>query len=363
MSTEVKTEDSGEISINFGEIYQALKKYKISIALIALVFTALGAFYSLTMNSEYVSEVKILPEADSKIGGSGGSLGGLSSLAGLAGINLSGSMAGNDAIQPAMYPEIVQSIPFLQELAASNVYNPKKKRLQKLSEYLAEDNSNAPIKLSDTKPKEQKDVEYNRLPQGAISSDMININQKESLILEALKKAVLVETDKKTNLIKISSTALNPVIAANLSDLVLNQLTRYIIRYRTEKVRKELNFLTKRQAEARKRYDQALFTYSNYKDQNRNVFLNVAKDQGKKLQYEVDLAFNIYSNLTSQLTETNIKLQKETPVFKVLAPAQVPLQRTSPKRSLITLGSLFLGLFVSLIYVFFKSVNLKELLS
>lgn len=363
MSTEVKTEDSGEISINFGEIYQALKKYKISIALIAFIFTALGALYSLTMNSEYVSEVKILPEADSKTGSAGGSLGGLSSLAGLAGVNLSGSMGGNDAIQPAMYPEIVQSIPFLQELAASNIYNPKKKRLQKISEYIADDNNNAPIKIFDSKPKIEKEAEYTRLPNGAISSEMINLNPKETQILLILKNSIVVEADKKTNLIKITSTALNPVIAANLSDLVLNQLTRYIIRYRTEKVRKELNFLTKRQAEARKRYDQALFTFSNYKDQNRNVFLNVAKDQGKKLQYEVDLAFNIYSNLTSQFNETTIKLQKETPVFKVLAPAQVPLQRTSPKRSLITLGSLFLGLFISLIYVFFKSVNLKELLS
>jgi uncharacterized protein involved in exopolysaccharide biosynthesis len=363
MSTEIKTEDSGEISINFGEIYQALKKYKISIAFIAFIFTALGALYSLTMNSEYVSEVKILPEIDSKVGGSGGSLGGLSSLAGLAGVNLSGSMGGNDAIQPAMYPEIVQSIPFLQELAASNIYNPKKIRLQKISEYIAEDNNNAPIQIFDSKPKIEKEVEYTRLPVGAISTEMINLNPKETQTLLILKNSIVVEADKKTNLIKITSTALNPVIAANLSDLVLNQLTRYIIRYRTEKVRKELDFLIKRQAEARKRYDQALFTLSNYKDQNRNVFLNVAKDQGKKLQYEVDLAFNIYSNLTSQLNETNIKLQKETPVFKVLAPAQVPLLRTSPKRSLITLGSMFLGLFISLIYVFFKSVNLKELLS
>ncbi len=362
MSTEIKTEDSGEISINFSEIYSAIKKYKISITFIAFIFTAIGAFYSLTMNSEYVSEVKILPEIDSKIGGSGGNLGGLSSLAGLAGVNIPSSMSSNDAIQPAMYPEIVQSIPFLKELAGSNIYNPKKKRLQKISEYIAEDNNNAPIQIFDSKPRIENGVEYIRLPDGAISAEMINLNPMETQILLILKNSIVVEADKKTNLIKITSTAFNPVIAANLSDLVLNQLTHYIIRYRTEKVRKELNFLTKRQAEARKRYDQALFTLSNYKDQNRNVFLNVAKDQGKKLQYEVDLAFNIYSNLTSQLNEANIKLQKETPVFKVLAPAQVPLQRTSPKRSLITLGSLFLGLFISLIYVFFKSVNLKELL-
>ena len=163
--------------------------------------------------------------------------------------------------------------------------------------------------------------------------------------------------------LSITCTLQNPVIAANLTSIVQSQLTKYIVNYRTEKVRKEMEFLISRQSEAKKRYDQALFTYSNYKDQNRNRFLNVAKTQEKKLQYEVDLAFNLYSSLTSQLSEAQIKVQKETPIFKVLEPAQVPLSRSSPKRSLITIGAMFIGIFVSLVIVFFKSVNLKELLS
>jgi uncharacterized protein involved in exopolysaccharide biosynthesis len=356
--------NSDEIAINFSEVWKAIVTYKLSILIITVVFTALGAFFSLTLNNEYESEVKLLPEVDSKLSGSSGSLGGLSSLAGLAGINLSGAMAGSDAIQPAMYPEIVQSLPFLQELSLSNVYNLKKKKYQKLADYLKQDNSNAPISIfKGDKNKSANDLENIQIPKGVLSSELINISKEESAILKILKESIIVEIDKKSNLINISATSLDPVISANLANLVLIQLRKYIVQYRTEKARKELIFLTDRQAEARKRYDQALFTLSNYKDQNRNVFLNVAKDQGKKLQYEVDLAFNVYSNLTSQTTEAKIKLQKETPVFKVLEPAQVPLKRTSPKRSLITLGSLFLGLFSALILVFFKSVNMKELLA
>ena len=195
------------------------------------------------------------------------------------------------------------------------------------------------------------------------SIDFINIDLKEAHILNKLKSYIKVEVDKKTMFLTITCTLQNPVIAANLTSLVQNQLTRYIVNYRTEKVRKEMIFLTSRQDEARKRYDQALFTFSNYKDQNRNRFLNVAKTQEKKLQYEVDLAFNLYSSLTTQLSEAQIRVQKETPIFKVLEPARVPLSRTSPKRSLITIGAMFIGIFVSLVIVFFKSVNLKELLS
>ncbi len=362
-STTNQSSASDEITINFAEIWKSITKYRLSILLVTLFFTAAAAFLSLTLNSEYESQVKLLPEVDTKMGGSSGSLGGLSSLAGLAGINLSGAMGGSDAIQPAMYPEIVQSIPFLQELSQSNVYNIKQKKFQKLADYLNQDNSNAPIQmLKGDKNKETSDMENINLPKGVLSSELINISKQESSILKDLKESIVVEIDKKSNLINITARTLDPVVSANLANLVLNQLRKYIIHYRTEKARKELNFLIERQAEARKRYDQALFTFSNYKDQNRNVFLNVAKDQGKKLQYEVDLAFNVYSNLTSQTTEAKIKLQKETPVFKVLAPAQVPLKRVSPKRSLITLGGFFLGLFSALIFVFFKSVNMKDIL-
>lgn len=355
--------NSDEIAINFSEVWKAIVTHKLSILVITVLFTGLGAFFSLTLDNQYESEVKLLPEVESKLSGSS-SLGGLSSLAGLAGINLSGAMAGSDAIQPAMYPEIVQSMPFLQELSLSSVYNLKQKKYQKLADYLKQDNSNAPITLfKGDKNKLASDLENIQIPKGVLSSELINITKEESAILKLLKESILIEIDKKSNLINISATSLDPVISANLANLVLIQLRKYIVQYRTEKARKELIFLIDRQAEARKRYDQALFTLSNYKDQNRNVFLNVAKDQGKKLQYEVDLAFNVYSNLTSQTTEAKIKLQKETPVFKVLEPAQIPLNRTSPKRSLITLGALFLGLFSALIVVFFKSVNMKELLA
>ena len=356
-----------EISINFGEIYGALKKYKILIAATALLFAVLGAIYSLTLNMEYEANVRLVsetPEGGKSSGG--GSLGGLSSLANLAGINL-GGMTGTDAIQPAMYPNIVQSIPFLQELINAKIYNPKIKKWQLIKDYLQEKTANAPIQLfSEEDPIEQfdKDLKNVNIPlKNGEKLDFINIDKKETGLLYKLREYILVEIDKKTSLILIKCTLPDPIIAANLASLVQKQLTKYIINYRTEKVKKELAFLTLRQDEARKRYDQALFTYSNYKDQNRNRFLNVAKTQEKKLQYEVDLAFNLYSSLTSQLSEAQIRVQKETPIFKVLEPAQVPLSRSSPKRSLITIGAMFIGIFVSLIIVFFKSVNLKELLS
>jgi capsular polysaccharide biosynthesis protein len=327
-----------------------------------------GAIYSLTLNNEYSSVVKLLPEASQASNNSPmGNLGGLAGLAGLAGINIGDSNSNVDIINPSLYPNLVESSPFLLELIKSNIYNPNLKKWQTILDYLNEKNENAPLSFSKIFSKEERISKIKTVSSAkskiGFEPDLLTLNDKEKLAISFLKTAIKIETDKKSSAIMIKANMLNPIVAANMTSIVQAQLTKYVISYRTEKANKEMRFLQDRQAEARKRYDQSLFTLSNYKDQNRNPFLNVAKDQEKKLQYEVDLSFNLYSTLTTQLNETKIRIQRETPLFKVLEPAQVNYGKSSPNRLLITVGAILFGLFLALIYVFFKSVNLKELLS
>ena len=72
----------------------------------------IGIVVGFSIPKEYTTEVTLAPETSS---GSKGLSGGLSALAGMAGINL-GDMQSEDALSPAMYPDIVKSIPFSIEL-------------------------------------------------------------------------------------------------------------------------------------------------------------------------------------------------------------------------------------------------------
>jgi uncharacterized protein involved in exopolysaccharide biosynthesis len=87
MSTDNNKQDTGEISINFGEIFNSLKKNSLLIIITTFIFSAMGGLYSFTLNNEFESVAKVLPESNANTGLSG-NLGGLSSLAGLAGISL-----------------------------------------------------------------------------------------------------------------------------------------------------------------------------------------------------------------------------------------------------------------------------------
>ncbi len=355
-------EDNGEISINFGEIFRTLKSYRILIATCAVLFAALGAIYSLTQPNEYSSNAKLLPELDSKSGAAGG-MGGLKSLAGLAGVDLGGSSSGAEAIRPDLYPNIVQSAPLLQEVLKAKIYSTKHKKWQTVLDFLSEKQDTAPLDLGgDPSDDEVSDVKLDKVPSGALSTDLIKLNKKERLAIKKLRASVVLEIDKKSGVISLTTKLTNPVAAANITSLIQHYLTKYVTDYRTQKARQELSFLEKRLSESRARYDQALFTLSAYRDQNMNLFMNVAKDREKKLQYEVDMAYNLYTTISGQYEESKVKLHRETPVFKVLEPAQVAVQKDGPKRSLITIGFMFVGVFVALIYVFFKTVNLKELL-
>jgi uncharacterized protein involved in exopolysaccharide biosynthesis len=296
-----------------------------------------------------------------------GGIGGLAGIAGLAGINIGGSNQSVDIISQSLYPNLVESSPFLLDLIKSNIYNPKLKKWQTILDYLNEKNENAPLSFSKILSKEETTPKIQIAPKAkskiGFESDLLTLSDREASAIGQLKAAIKIMNDPRSPAILISAKMSNPIVAANMTSIVQAQLTKYVINYRTEKANKELRFLQDRQAEAKKRYDQALFALSNYKDQNRNPFLNVAKDQEKKFQYEVDLSFNLYSTLTTQVSEIEIQIQKETPLFKVLEPAQVNYEKSSPNRLLITVVAILLGLFLALIYVFFKSVNLKEFLS
>lgn len=360
---EMSQKENGEISINLGEIYRTLKSYKVLIASFAVIFASIGAIYSLSLPNEYLSNAKLLPELDAKSSSSGG-LGGLKSLAGLAGVDLSGGLgAGSEAIRPDLYPNIVQSAPLLKEVLKAKIYSTKYKKWQTVLEYLSKKQDSAPLDWGDDSDEnETQEVTLDKLPLNALSSDLIKLNKKEQAAINKLRASVQLEIDKKSGVISLSTKLTNAVAAANITSLIQHYLTKYIIDYRTQKARKELVFLDKRLTEARNRYDQALFNLSAYRDKNMNLFLNVARDREKKLEYEVDIAYNMYTTISSQYEESKMKLHRETPIFKVLEPAQVAVKKDGPKRGLTTIGFMFVGIFISLIYVFFKTVNLKELL-
>jgi uncharacterized protein involved in exopolysaccharide biosynthesis len=199
-----------------------------------------------------------------------------------------------------------------------------------LHEYISETNG---WKLEDHfQNSELDDKAYFKLPN---QKSLIQLTKREDNIIKNIQSSVMSVFEKKSGILTISTTEYEPNIAAIVAQYSLNYLTNYIIDYRTEKARRQVNFLRKQVTEAQRRYQFTEYAISKYRDNNRATYLNTAKIEEQRLQADYLLAQSVYNELSKQLEQAKIKVQEETPVFKVLEPATVPLQKSGPKRVII----------------------------
>lgn len=346
-NTQIQQHTDSEITIDISKIFKVIGKHKWMILIVTILFSGIGVFVAINTPNEYVSQVQILPELESK--DAAGGLSKFKSLAGLAGVDLS-SLSSSEAVRPDLYPNILQSTPFLMDVMNLKIYTYKYKQTLAISRFLAENNKRE-LATKIFGESDEKDKDAIVINPKDIPLETIRLDKKQDELIKDLQKRIGATLDKKSGVINISVKMQDPVVAATLVKYAQDYLTQYVAKYRTEKTQKDISFLNERLSEAKRRYDNALYSYSSYQDRNKSLFLNIAKDEGKKLQYEVDLSYNLYAELAKQLEEAKIKIHRETPIFKVLEPAQIPVKKSEPKRSVMIIGFAFLGLILSLVFV------------
>ncbi|QIP12019.1 lipopolysaccharide biosynthesis protein [Spirosoma aureum] len=357
--TETKrkeTNDEDEIEIRLSNIVRFLKRNRWRILVFTLVGFVLGLVYAFSIENQYSAQVRVLPEMESK----GGGLNGLGSLAGLAGIDIGGVAGGGmDAIRPDIYPDVLHSVPFALYLLKQPVYSQLLTKETTLESFLKEKSGRTLISnLFGSKANEDTSpvLDPNH------RSKTLEITKFQEVLVRQVHKSVSATFDKKTGLITVSSTLPDPVVAATVARLSLEYLTNYITSYRTEKARNQVRFLTHQVEDTKKRYQVAEYALSNYRDKNRGLFLNTAKIEEQKLQSDFLLAQNVYGDLSKQLEQAKIKVEEQSPVFKILEPAQIPLKKSGPNRiltilSFVVLGSVFGTIFCVIRTFIFKSAN------
>ena len=104
----------------------------------------------------------------------------------------------------------------------------------------------------------------------------------------------------------------------------------------------------------RKEYESAQQKLAVFDDKNQNVVTSLAKTERQKLQYDYDLAYEVYKSLAQQLEEGKIKVKEETPVFTIIEPIVIPIQKSEPLRIFITITFMLIGFLGTVFYIFGK---------
>ena len=336
-----------EVEIRLSEIVHFLRSSRRLIGLGALVGGLIGVVYAFTQANEYTSEVRVMPELKSPAGAGG--LGDLKSLAGLAGVNFDNLGSTSEAIRPDLYPDIVQSIPFVLHLLNQPVLPKDEPKPMTLQQYLTEQADNSLLSRIGL----GSDDEAEKQP-AAPNKQLLRLTKKQEVLSRKIEQRVGAAIDKKTGIITITSTMPDPVVAATVARQTLDYLTNYVTNYRTGKARNQVQFLGQQVSNARRRYQSAEYALSNYRDRNRSLFRETAKIEEQRLQADYLLTQSVYNDLSKQLEQAKIKVQEEAPVFQLLEPAAVPLRKSGPSRMLIVGGCVILGLFLGLLVAFLR---------
>lgn len=151
------------------------------------------------------------------------------------------------------------------------------------------------------------------------------------------------DVDKKTGFTSITVTMQDAVVAATVADSVVMKLQEYVTAYRTKKAAVDCDYWEKLYKEKQRDYYEAQQRYANYVDENKSLFTQRSKIEGERLQNEMDLAFQMYNQMATQLQMAQGKLQEAKPVFAVVQPATVPLVPSAPRKMVILVGCLFLA--------------------
>lgn len=294
----------------------------------------LGIIIAFSIPKQYTVNVTLSPEMGNGKSSSG--------LAGLAASFLGGgvSMDSPDALNASLSPDIVTSTPFLLELLNAKVITQNKDLDSTFTVYL--DKQRLPwwgyiFRLPKIAIKNIKSFLSEEELLTHIDSGTIEITEEEAEKLKILREQITAEVDNKTAITTITVTLQDPKVTATIADSVITKLQKYITTYRTRKAKEDCSYLETLYKERQQEYFTAQQRYASYVDANNNIVFQSNLTERERLQNEMNLTYQVYSQVAQQLQVARAKVQEEKPVFAVVEPAVVPLEPSSTSRKIIIL--------------------------
>lgn len=309
----------------------------------------LACVWILPIPRTYEAKVVLAPESsDGQV-----SSGALGALASNFGINIGGAMS-SDALYPTLYPDLIKSNDFMVSLFNLQVTTEDGSLTTDYYTYLMSHQKVTFYKwpkiwlarlLKTIMPKKARSGGGD----GKIDPFYLSIEQDE--LLQNIKGMITCSVDKKTDVITIGVTDQDPLVCATVADSVRIRLQNFITDYRTSKARIDKEYYERLVCEAREAYDISVAKYGRFCDTHRDVILQSMLSERDALENDMQMKYQTYQAMSTQLEAAKAKVQEKTPAFTVLQGASVPVKPSHPKRMIFVLGMLILATMGTVMYI------------
>ena len=135
----------------------------------------------------------------------------------------------------------------------------------------------------------------------------------------------------------------DPLVVYTVMQTVLDNLKEYMTDYRTSKASQDAENLTIINDQRKADYHKAMQAYAQYADANKNVVLLSAQVEREHLEQEMRLAYQVYSQVATQLEGARIKELQDKPVFAVIEPPVIPNRKAGPSKAKLLIIFTFLA--------------------
>ncbi|WP_333616450.1 chain-length determining protein [Bacteroides pyogenes] len=313
------------------------------------VAATLSTLLILPIPRYYTSIISLAPEMDEGHNNSK-----ISSIASAIGADFVNGLTPN-ALQPSIYPDLIKSNQFIVSLLGIRIKTKDGKVNTSYYDYQLRYQKKSPYKkllIGIASFFRSEDEENGKQPLNPFM-----LSKKQDEIFRDIKNSIECDIDIKTGLITIAVTDQDPLVAATMSDSVRVKLQNFITHYKTTKAKNDVNYYAKLAADAKRKYEKARQLYSSYADANQEVTLMSLRSKTEDLENDMQLKFNAYSSIITQLQNAQAKVQEHTPSFTIVQGASVPIKPAGPKRMafvfIITFLSFFTTLTIKNWYLFF----------
>lgn len=330
-------EQNKEDVIDLREVWANIKKRKKWFFIAWPVTLVLSSLIIICVPRTYSTSTALAPEMN--IPTSGGSL---SDIASSFDIDL-GNRTSTDAIYPSLYPDLMDDNGFIYSLfnmrvksadgAIDTTLYAYKRYFTKLPWWSVTMNKLKGLLPKSKDKQDKKNVE---------TFNPYRLSKEDDAVMGAIRKDITISVDKKNDVITISTKAQDPLICKTIADSVRQRLQEFITTYRTKKTRNDVDYYAKLTADAKADYERVRQAYSVYADANTDVVLESYKSKTEDLENDMQLKYNNYTAMQTQLQAARAKLRENTPAFTLLKGAAVPTKATGPKRMIFVLGMIII---------------------
>ncbi len=347
---DARQQGSDEVEIDLMEyvrkLWAARKPLLISIG----VGIVVGLIIAFSVPKKYTVEVTLAPELGKTTTSSS-----ISSVASMLGLSTNTFGNDEDALNVVLFPNIVSSIPFIAELFDELVVTADGKIDTTFIGYL--DYVRKPwwgaafalvgkaidgVKSIFTSGEEEDD-------EGTVNP--FRLTKEQTKKVKYIRESITASVDKNTGVTTISVTLQDALVAAHMADVVIGKLQEYIIAYRVSKAEQDCEYYEQLFKERQQEYYAAQQDYAKYVDANKGVILQSALTERERLQNDMNLAYQVYSQVSAQLQVARAKVQEAKPAFAVVEPATVPIKPSGLSKKLILVIIVFLAFVVEAVWV------------